>query len=303
MKIQKLFVLLSHVYLALFLTRAGSWILRLPCKVEGVFDVASPGYALYNRLLSTLTASSLKNCFERCILSDRCKSVNFKESGENNCQLNTQTKENADPADFKSSDGWTYYTTNYTRKNIGSYCKISKPCRQSEYCVDTCSCPGYRCFDCSGKYKLNDELQCIASINVALNMPAVLSSQYDPGTFAANAVDRSLEAVHGTCAITQYQSFPPWFRVDLQHTLPVRSVALQNRRDCCWNRMNPFDVRVGMSLENDGRVNPKCVDGANFTQLNQYLSLECPSVMFGRYVIMLAESSTIIEVCELEVYS
>eukprot|EP00795_Rhopilema_esculentum_P004248 gene4248-20439_t len=141
------------------------------------------------------------------------------------------------------------------------------------------------------------------SNNIALNKPAELSTQYDGSTFAANAVDGSLEAWHSTCAITTHQSFPPWFRVDLQQTLPVRSVALQNRRDCCWNRMNPFDVRVGMSLENDGRVNPKCVDGASFIHGNQYLSLECPSIMYGRYVIVLAETRTIMELCELEVYS
>ncbi|XP_065069520.1 fucolectin-like [Rhopilema esculentum] len=139
--------------------------------------------------------------------------------------------------------------------------------------------------------------------NIALYKPVVQSSQYDQYTPATNAVDGSLEAVHRTCAITTHQSFPPWFRVDLQQKLPVRSVALQNRRDCCWNRMNPFDVRVGMSLENDGRVNPKCVNGGSFTQINQYLSLGCPSVMYGRYVIVLAELSSMIEICELEVYS
>ncbi|XP_065069573.1 uncharacterized protein LOC135694676 [Rhopilema esculentum] len=295
------YVLLLILGLALLLQRAGSWILRLPCKEEGVFDVASPGYALYNRLLSTLTASSLEDCFENCRITKRCKSVNFKESGEGNCELNTQTKGNGNLVDFKTKDSWTYYATNYNKKNIGSYCELFKPCRQSEYCIDTCSCPGFRCSDCSDKYKLNDELQCV--VNIALNKPALLSTQYDQYTPATNAVDGSLEAVHRTCAITKHQSFPPWFRVDLQQTLPVRSVALQNRRDCCWHRMNPFDVRVGMSLENDGRVNPKCVDGASFIHGNQYLSLECPSIMYGRYVIVLAESSTIIELCELEVYS
>eukprot|EP00795_Rhopilema_esculentum_P004277 gene4277-20474_t len=256
--------------LALFLTRAGSWILRLPCKEEGVFDVASPGYALYNRLLSTLTASSLEDCFDNCRITKRCKSVNFKESGEGNCELNTQTKGNGNLVDFKTKDGWTYYATNYNTKNIGSYCELFKPCRQSEYCIDTCSCPGFRCIVCSDKYKLNDELQCVA--NIAFHKPAVLSTQHDADTPGANAVDGSLVGHHATCAITTHQEFPPWFRVDLQQKLPVRSVALQNRQYCCWHRMNPFDVRVGMSVENDGRVNPKCVNGASFTQINQYLS-------------------------------
>ncbi|XP_065069243.1 uncharacterized protein LOC135694427 [Rhopilema esculentum] len=300
MEIQIICLLLSHIYLALFLRRAGSWILRLPCKVEGVFDVASPGYALYNQLLATLTASSLEDCFENCRVSDGCKSVNYKVSGDDNCELNNQINGSADPADFRNRVGWTYYATNYNKKNIGSYCELSKPCRQPGYCIDTCSCPGFMCIDCSFEYRLNDELQCVASNNIALNKPAELSTQYDGSTFAANAVDGSLEAVHSTCAITKHLSSPsPWFRVDLQQTHPVRSVALQNRDiPYYWNRMNPFDVRVGMSLKN-----AKCVDGASFIHKNQYLSLECPSIMYGRYVIVLAESSTIIELCELEVYS
>eukprot|EP00795_Rhopilema_esculentum_P004245 gene4245-20436_t len=115
--------------------------------------------------------------------------------------------------------------------------------------------------------------------NISLNKPAALSTQFGTRTPADNAVDGSLVGIHETCAITKYLSSPsPWFRVDLQQTLPVRSVALQNRDiPYYWNRMNPFDVRVGMSLENDGRVNPKCINGARFTQINQYLRLECPS--------------------------
>ena len=92
--------------------------MRLPCKEEGMFDIASPGYALFNQLLSTLTASSLEDCFESCRITKGCKSVNFKESGESNCQLNTQTKEKVNPVDFKNRDGWTYYATNYNKKNV-----------------------------------------------------------------------------------------------------------------------------------------------------------------------------------------
>ena len=67
--------------------------------------------------------------------------------------------------------------------------------------------------------------------------------------------------------------------------------------------MNPFDVRIGDSLENDGIVNPKCVSGGAFTDGDQYLSFECPDVMCGRYVIVFAEKAELMELCELEVYS
>ena len=83
-----------------------------------MFDVASPGYALYNRLLATLTASCLEDCFESCRLIDGCKSVNYKASGEDNCELNNQINGIADPADFRNRDGWTYYATNYNKTNV-----------------------------------------------------------------------------------------------------------------------------------------------------------------------------------------
>ena len=139
--------------------------------------------------------------------------------------------------------------------------------------------------------------------NIALNKPAILSTQYDSTTVPENAVDGNLFSSHQTCAITSRAGHPPWFRVDLLQRARIISVALKSRRSwCCWNRMNPFDVRIGDSLENDGRVNPKCVSEGRFTTANQYRSFECPDALCGRYVIVFAEKSNLIELCELEVY-
>ena len=66
--------------------------------------------------------------------------------------------------------------------------------------------------------------------------------------------------------------------------------------------MNPFDVRIGNDLDNDGRVNPKCVSGESFTIPDQYRLFECPHAMEGRYVIVFAEGAGLMELCELEVY-
>ena len=83
-----------------------------------MFDVAFQGFALHHRLLVTLTVSTSEDCFESCRATKGCKSVNYKVSGESNCQLNTHTKENVAPVDFKNRDGWTYYATNYNKKNV-----------------------------------------------------------------------------------------------------------------------------------------------------------------------------------------
>ena len=37
----------------------------------------------------------------------------------------------------------------------------------------------------------------------------------------------------------------PWFRVDLEKVEPVNEVYVVNRGDCCGERLNPFEIRVG----------------------------------------------------------
>ena len=37
----------------------------------------------------------------------------------------------------------------------------------------------------------------------------------------------------------------PWWRVDLGQVEPVNEVYIVNRGDCCGDRLNPFEIRVG----------------------------------------------------------
>ena len=37
----------------------------------------------------------------------------------------------------------------------------------------------------------------------------------------------------------------PWWRVDLEQVEPVNEVYIVNRGDCCGERLNPFEIRVG----------------------------------------------------------
>ncbi|XP_015747600.1 PREDICTED: fucolectin-like [Acropora digitifera] len=37
----------------------------------------------------------------------------------------------------------------------------------------------------------------------------------------------------------------PWWRVDLEQLEPVNEVYIVNRGDCCGERLNPFEIRVG----------------------------------------------------------
>ena len=48
----------------------------------------------------------------------------------------------------------------------------------------------------------------------------------------------------------------PWWRVDLQMTYKVNSVKITNREDCCAERINGAEIRVGNSLDDNGNENP-----------------------------------------------
>ena len=50
----------------------------------------------------------------------------------------------------------------------------------------------------------------------------------------------------GSCTHTNRQS-RPWWRVDLQSTHKVSSVALTNRKDCCWGRLRAIEIKVTRS--------------------------------------------------------
>ena len=60
---------------------------------------------------------------------------------------------------------------------------------------------------------------------------------------------------HGSCTHTMKDA-NPWWRVDLQKTYKVHSVKITNRKDCCSERINRAEIRIGNSLKDNGNGNP-----------------------------------------------
>ena len=48
----------------------------------------------------------------------------------------------------------------------------------------------------------------------------------------------------GKCTHTNEES-DPWWRVDLERVEPVAEVNIVNRGDCCGDRLNGAEIRVG----------------------------------------------------------
>uniref|UniRef100_A0A673I7T9 Fucolectin tachylectin-4 pentraxin-1 domain-containing protein n=1 Tax=Sinocyclocheilus rhinocerous TaxID=307959 RepID=A0A673I7T9_9TELE len=60
-----------------------------------------------------------------------------------------------------------------------------------------------------------------------------------------------------SCSSTNNQT-NPWWRVDLSSVYRVNRVVITNRLDCCPERINGAEIRIGNSLENNGNNNPTC---------------------------------------------
>ena len=87
--------------------------------------------------------------------------------------------------------------------------------------------------------------------NIALGKPASQSSVYQHGqsvlkaSFAVDGNhDTTISAANGICAHTNFDT-NPWWRVDLGDSHPVSKVYVLNRGECCGERLNGFEIRVG----------------------------------------------------------
>ena len=80
-------------------------------------------------------------------------------------------------------------------------------------------------------------------------------------------------------------------------------VIVVNRRNCCSNRLNDFEVRVGNNLKNGGRGNPVC-GGKSRPLRGEVVKIKCRRPLNGRYVsVLLPERKySILTLCEVEVY-
>ncbi|XP_038654642.1 fucolectin-4-like isoform X2 [Scyliorhinus canicula] len=121
------------------------------------------------------------------------------------------------------------------------------------------------------------------SLNLALQGRATQSSLDSYLGNAINAADGNSNADcnMGSCAITALEQ-EPWWRVDLLDSYTVATVSITNRMDGNTANLNGAEIRIGDSLENNGKSNARCGEvtsiGPGETQ-----TFACNG-MLGRYV-------------------
>ncbi|XP_045900565.1 uncharacterized protein LOC123968112 [Micropterus dolomieu] len=136
--------------------------------------------------------------------------------------------------------------------------------------------------------------------NIAKGGKVTQSSLYE------NAVpERAIDGNHasswpeGSCAHTRRDQ-NPWWSLDLLKTYAISTVTVTNRRDCCPERLNGAEIRIGNCLIDNSNANPRCAVissiAAGTTQ-----TFVCKG-MEGRYVnIVIPGRQEYLTLCEVEV--
>uniref|UniRef100_A0A8C3AD65 Fucolectin tachylectin-4 pentraxin-1 domain-containing protein n=1 Tax=Cyclopterus lumpus TaxID=8103 RepID=A0A8C3AD65_CYCLU len=115
------------------------------------------------------------------------------------------------------------------------------------------------------------------------------------------AVDgkRANRYAQGSCSHTRRET-TPWWRLDLLKTFTIKTVTVTNRRDCCHDRINGAEIRIGNSLDANGNDNPKCAVVSSMAA-GASKTFACNG-MEGRYVtVVIPGRQKILTLCEVEV--
>uniref|UniRef100_A0A3P9CZ73 Fucolectin tachylectin-4 pentraxin-1 domain-containing protein n=1 Tax=Maylandia zebra TaxID=106582 RepID=A0A3P9CZ73_9CICH len=141
--------------------------------------------------------------------------------------------------------------------------------------------------------------------NVALKGEATQSSTLSFAT-ASKAIDgrRNSFYSNGFCSHTAEDETNPWWRVDLQRSFTITAVKVTNRGDCCAERLDGAEIRIGNSLDNNGNSNPRCASISHIKAGKTYTYRCDGGSMEGRFVNMfLPGQKKTLTLCEVEVYA
>uniref|UniRef100_A0A3Q1I9V3 F5/8 type C domain-containing protein n=1 Tax=Anabas testudineus TaxID=64144 RepID=A0A3Q1I9V3_ANATE len=136
--------------------------------------------------------------------------------------------------------------------------------------------------------------------NIARGGKVTQSSLYGDA-IPERAIDgnRASNWAENSCTHTQ-NDMSPWWRVDLLKTYSINTVTITNRKDCCPERINGAEIRIGNSLNDNGNANPVCTVILSIPAGTSQ-TFECNG-MEGQYVnIVIPGKQEYLTLCEVEV--
>jgi hypothetical protein len=86
-----------------------------------------------------------------------------------------------------------------------------------------------------------------------------------------------------------------------QVIIPVARVGITNRKDYL-SGLKSFEIKVGNSLEDEGRANPNC-GGRHSVPHKEFKVITCSPPITGRYVVIQGFDSHTLVLIEVEVFA
>ncbi|MGH0152777.1 UNVERIFIED_CONTAM: hypothetical protein FKN15_039669 [Acipenser sinensis] len=84
----------------------------------------------------------------------------------------------------------------------------------------------------------------LTEVNVALQGTADQSSLYHE--VGSHAIDGNHDSIYSEKSCTHNNSdSPSWWRVDLKDSYEISTVIITNRADCCHERLQGAEIRIG----------------------------------------------------------
>ena len=268
---------------------------------------------LTRNIIATYNVTSQGECLFHCIENKGCLSYNFQyknntKKKRGNCDLNSKTI-NSCPLRKIREDGHSYFEEINVLDKKPIYGSEKNP---GLSCLDINSCHdnNYEYWVSSEETSWNvvkvfcymNTAEETSFVNLALHKPATQNATSYAAP-ASRAVDgkRISNFWKNSCTHT-HKITSPWWRVDLQNVYFIRKLIITNRSDCCAYRLSNFEIRIGLSLANNGNSNPSC-GGKHSLRNETTKSIVCPQPMIGRYVnIIIPAPGQTLTLCEVEVY-
>nr|XP_034320081.1 protein jagged-1 isoform X1 [Crassostrea gigas] len=109
------------------------------CSLKLGFSKLQRGHRLDRKLIQTFTEVSFLDCVTECMVTPRCKSVNYCK-GANFCEVNYENKTTAETR-YMESAGWVYSEKEHWPKELAgscsnSTCEINQTCKHKRYSED-----------------------------------------------------------------------------------------------------------------------------------------------------------------------
>ncbi|XP_052694961.1 neurogenic locus notch homolog protein 1-like [Crassostrea angulata] len=110
----------------------------VPCygSLKPGFSQLQRGHRLDRKLIQSFTEVSFLDCVTECMVTPRCKSVNYFK-GANYCEINYENKTTAE-TNYMDSAGWVYSERGHWPKELAgacsnSTCEINQTCKHKRY--------------------------------------------------------------------------------------------------------------------------------------------------------------------------